>query len=109
MVARGVKMSFVAPYSTMGGKTFWTNTVETDELIWQDHKTPSIWWSAPKRIVIKESGVCIAEGKTDAELVTIWEQAIELVDATKDAMLVSRLAKRKKGRRKKKKKGSTKV
>jgi hypothetical protein len=48
-----------------------------------------LWWSAPKRIVIKESGVCIAEAKTEAELVAIWEAATELVATTKAEMLVS--------------------
>ncbi len=76
-------MSFCAPYSTMGGKTWWSVVAETSELLGQSHRTPSLWWQAPLRVVLRESGVCVAEAKTMEELQVVWAQALTVVENAK--------------------------
>ncbi len=83
----GAQMSFVAPYATLGGKTWWSVLLETNELLGQTHRTPAIWWQAPIRVVLKESGVCVGEARTMDELQTLWTLAGALVEDAKKRTL----------------------
>jgi hypothetical protein len=78
---------FCTPYATFGGKTWWNVVFESVELIGQTHRTPSLWWHAPIRVVLRESGVCVAEAKTNEELHAVWAQALAVVDDAKRACL----------------------
>lgn len=103
-------MALVKPYPTLGGRTWWQVTDETPELLCQQHRTPSLWWSAPLRVVVRGSGLCIAEAATPEQLAVlaqggggafsplltrglqaVWAQCTERVAEAKRAVGTTRL------------------